>query len=82
MGDPSKGAAIRAAMGMPTTPAVISTDAYTQTIRMLSGALRAIHERLIYARREGDEWAAEFLAEEWPDLVPEEVRRMFKLDDD
>lgn len=50
--------------------------------RAMGGALLAIHERLVYARGEGDEWAAEFLTEEWPDLVPEEVRAQLGINDD
>lgn len=50
--------------------------------RAMGGALLAIYERLVYARREGDEWAAEFLTEEWPNLVPEEVRAQLGIDDD
>lgn len=50
--------------------------------RAMGGALLAIYERLVYARREGDEWAAEFLTEEWPNLVPEEVRALLGIDDD
>lgn len=48
----------------------------------MSGALRAIHERMVYARRGGDEGASEFLAEEWPQLVPAEVRALLGTDED
>lgn len=57
-------------------------DLNTADVYPLGDALRAIHERLIYARREGAEWASEFLTEEWPDLVPENVRAMLGLDDE
>lgn len=57
-------------------------DLNTADVYALGDAIRAIHERLSYAHREGAEWASEFLVEEWPDLVPENVRAMLGLDDE
>lgn len=46
------------------------------------GALRAIHGHAVYARSGGDEMFAEFLAEDWPALVPADVRALLGTDDD
>lgn len=46
------------------------------------GALRAIHGHAVYARSGGDEMFAEFLAEDWPALVPAGVRALLGTDDD
>lgn len=50
--------------------------------RAMGGALTAIYAHMVEANRGGDEWAAEFLVEDWPHLVPEEVRAQLGIDND
>jgi hypothetical protein len=45
-------------------------------------ALRGIYQYMADARSGGDEWAAEFLTEEWPHLVRKGGRAAPDIDDD
>jgi hypothetical protein len=46
---------------------------YQDALMRMANSLRAIHSRLTYASNAGDEWAARFLADEWPNLVTPDV---------
>lgn len=52
------------------------------TVKALGSALRAVHGRMLEAIRSGDEWASEFMAEDWPYLVPESVRVFLGIGED
>lgn len=52
------------------------------TIDALSAALTAVYTCMVEARRSGDEWASEFLVEDWSHLVPEAVQRLLGIAED
>jgi hypothetical protein len=56
------------------------TDA--EKVEILTTALRSIHERLLEARSSGDEWASEFLAEEWYHLVSADAHNVLGVEYD
>jgi hypothetical protein len=63
----------------PGQSLTLTTDATTSDA---GDALRGIYGRLAECRSGGDEWASEFLAEDWDYLVPEDLRRSLGIDDD
>jgi hypothetical protein len=78
-------------LSFETTPTVSQTEsvpygsdagAEADTIDALGSALIAVHTCMQEARRSGDEWAAEFLVEDWSHLVPEAVQRLLGIAED
>jgi len=75
-------AAIRATFGATTEMVKVPAEAYEQAITLLSDSLRNVYKQLVYGRSGGDETCATLLAEDWPVLVPAEVRNLLRLGED
>ena len=67
---------------LKVAPYGLDQSAEAATIDALGSALRAVHARLNEAYRSGDEWAAEFMIEDWPHLVPESVGLFLGIGED